>query len=207
MFSGRNGVQNTSFALIDPQGKKLTRGARTPKTLYESPEAFAAALDATAAKYTAAKDIAALPLVRNLRLALNVAAADMRPLIVVRGEDKKDAESLAKKMATLSWKKALVGRSHYVLLSKEESFEGLTPPLGISLIQPDPYGLGGRVLVKFPLEASTKSLEAGLAQAIDQYSVDARGHTDHVREARRKGIDWESAIPVTDSKSERKSRR
>ncbi len=104
VFSGRSGVQNTSFALLTPKGKKITRGARSPKMLYGTPEKFLEALNATSAKYAkSAKALKSLPTVRDLRLALNVAAADMRPLIVIRGKDAKTAATLAKDVAKTAW--------------------------------------------------------------------------------------------------------
>ncbi len=207
VYAGRSGLENTSFALLDPQGKKLTRGGRSPKNLYGTPERFAEALTELSAKYKGAKPVEALPAVRDLRLALNVAAADMRPLVVVRGKDAKSAEALAESVAVLSWSEGVIGRAHYVVLKEGETFEGLEPPLGVSLIQPDPYGLGGEVLVELPAKVKAKTLASDLGKAIGEYSVEAREHSDHVREARRKGIDWESEIPVTDSGKKGRRRR
>lgn len=204
VFAGRSGLENTSFALMDPQGKKLTRGGRSPKNLYGTPERFAEALSELAAKYKDAKPVEALPGLRDLRLALNVAAADMRPLVVVRGKDAKSAGALAESVAALSWTEDLIGRAHYLVMKEGETFEGLEPPLGVSLIQPDPYGLGGKILVELPAKVKAKALASGLGKAIDSYKVEAREHDDHVREARRNGIDWESEIPVTDSKKGRR---
>lgn len=204
MYSGRSGLENTSFALMDPNGKKITRGARSPKMLYSTAAAFAAALVETSSKYAEARDLRALPTLRDLRLALNVSAADMRPLVIVRGKDAKSAEKLGERVAELAWSSDFIGRAHYVILDEETAFEGLTPPLGVSLVQPNPYGLGGSILEEVSATASAKVLQAGLAKVLGAYAVDARTHSEHVREARRKGIDWESEIPVTDT---RKTRR
>ena len=199
VFAGRSGLENTSFALLDPQGKKLTAGSRSPTMTYGEVERFVAALDATAAKYAEkAKPIEALPTVRNLRLALNVAAADMRPLVIVRGKDEAAAKALARKVAKLAWSKELVGEAHYVVLHEPIEFEKLAPELGTSVVQPDPYGLGGKVLLHVKPEADAKALAKALASGFEQHKVEAREHDAHVREARRRGIEWESPVPVSD---------
>lgn len=207
VFAGRSGLENTSFALLDPKGKKITRGSRSPSMTFGSATKLAEALTETAAEYSEeAKEIEALPTVRNLRLALNVAAADMRPLIVIRGKDEKATAKLSAQVAKLSWSKDLVGRSHYVVLHEETTFEELTPEVGVSVIHPDPYGLGGEVLSFAKPSLSgvklAKAIEAGLAK----HQPESREHDDHVREARRKGIEWESEIPVTDKDAKREKR-
>jgi hypothetical protein len=199
VFAGRSGLENTSFALLDPEGKKLTAGSRSPTMTYGAVEGFVEALKSTAAKYADdAKSIDALPTLRDLRLALNVAAADMRPLVVVRGKDKDAAAALARKVAKFAWSKELVGTSHYVVLQAPETFEGLAPELGVSVVLPDPYGLGGKVLAHAKPDADAKALAKALTDGVAQQSVEPREHDDHIREARRRGIEWKSPIPVSD---------
>jgi hypothetical protein len=205
IFSGRNGVQNTSFALLDPKGTKLSRGGRSPKMIYGTAEAFVEALQKTGKKYSAkAKAIKALPTVRNLRLALNVAAADMRPLIIVRGKDAKGAAKLEKLVAKVSWAKDFVGTCHFVVLNEKTTFEGLTPPLGVSLVQPDPYGLGAKTLMKLTPSVTESQLKKALKKALAKYEVASREHRDHIREARRKGIEWKPETEVTDKGGQRR---
>ena len=147
VYEGPNGLQNTVFALLDPDGNKLSRGSRSPSMTYRSVERFVDALEDIGGDYErGAKKIQALPVVKDLRLALNVAAADLRPLVVVRGKNEKEARSLARKLAESAWSKSAIGRFHYVVLSEKTTHEGLTPPLGISIIQPEAYGQGGEIL-------------------------------------------------------------
>ena len=70
----------------------------------------------------------------------------MRPLVVVRGGDLDATVRLERKVAQVAWSDTAVGRFHYVLLGEETTYEGLTPDLGVSVIQPDPYGRGGQLL-------------------------------------------------------------
>ena len=192
---------------MGPDGKKITRGSRSPSQLYETPELFAEALVETAAKYEEeAKPIEALPVLRDLRIALNVAAADMRPLVIVRGESAAEAKKLEQRVATLAWSKETVGLGHYLVLDESTEFEGLAPKLGVSVVQPDPYGLGGKVLSHVAASASEEAALKSISDGIAKHDAKSREHDDHVREARRKGITWESEIPVTDTQKRKKKR-
>lgn len=204
VFSGRSGPQNTSFAILDPEGKKLTRGSRSPSMTFGSPQRFAAGLDEIAGRYEKeAKPIAALPVVRDLRLALNVAAADMRPLVVVRGKDAADAKRLEAEVAKAAWSEGRVGTCHYVVLDAETTFEGLTPEVGVTVVQPDTYGQGGKVLAHVGRDAKSAALTAGIAKGAAAHDVATKEHRAHIREARRRGISWETATPVTDDHAKR----
>ena len=205
VFSGRKGLQNTSFALLDPDGKKISRGGRSASMVFGELEAIEAALKETAEPYSKeAKAIEALPVVRDLRLALNVAAADLRPLIVVRGEDEKKANELAMSVAKFAWSEELIGTCHYVVLFTEETVEDFTPALGVTVVEPDPYGLGGKSLVHVAADAEPKALGKALTKTVEAYEVESREYSAHVREARRRGIRWETEIPVTDTGRRRK---
>ncbi len=190
---------------MSPDGKKITRGSRSPSQTYGGAEEFAAALGKLSESYAKkAKPIEALPTVRDLRLALNVAAADMRPLVVIRGKNAAEAKKLQRLAATTAWSEDVIGTSHYVVLDEETEFEGFKPKLGITVVQPDPYGLGGEVLSHTAPSTDAKKLGASISKGITKHSAESREHKDHVREARRKGIAWESELPVTDTGSKRR---
>lgn len=195
VFTGRNGLQNTTFALLSPDGRKLDRGSRSPMMAYGDASSLTKALLGTAEAYAKQpKAIRALPVVRTLRLGLNVAAADMRPLVILRAKDSRGAERLKQKMAKLAWSEALVGQCHYVVLGEAEEFGGLAPEVGISLVRPDPFGRGGAVPTHAPLGTSTAKLKTWLVDAVSAYQVGSRRHRDHIREGRRRGIHWQPGL-------------
>ena len=72
------------------------------------------------------------------------------------------------------------------------------------MVQPDPYGLGGDVLATRGLTSTTPELAATLAAGVKAFEAAERDHDEHIREARKRGIRWETAIPVTDSHGPRR---
>lgn len=201
ILSGRGALENTVFALLDPSGHALTRGSRSPRMMYGSVDRFVAALQKTAARYRKhAKPIEALPAIKDLRLALNVAAADLRPLVIVRGKDAAAADKLAAKVAEAAWSELSVGRLHYVVLAGKHTYEGLTPKLGVTVVQPETYGRGGEVLAHASSSASAKQLSKQLVNGLCAHDVSDKDYERHVQRGRRNRIWWEYGDP--DSKGQ-----
>ena len=175
---------------------------------YGSAVEFQGALTRIGARYQSkARAIDGLPTLRDLRVSLNVAAADMRPLVVLRADKPAERSRLIAAVAKLVWKEERVGRFHFVVLESEATFEGLAPGQGLTVVQPDPYGLGGAVLARHELGATEPQLATTLDDGLEAFEASTREHDDHVREARRRGIRWETAIPVTDSHGPRRRGR
>ncbi|MFK7740620.1 MAG: hypothetical protein AB8H80_09880 [Planctomycetota bacterium] len=187
------------FALLDPQGKKLTRGSRSPKMTYGSVTRFVAALDEISSRYAdRAKTIQALPVIKNLRLALNVAAADLRPLVILRGRTEDEVNTLSELAASVAWSSIGIGRCHYVVLTEEVTHEGLTPGLGITVVQPETYGRGGKVLAEIDADATTALMQKQLIRGFTAHDVADKHHEQHVANGRRQGIRWTSETKPTD---------
>lgn len=207
ILNGPNGLQNTTFALLDPNGEQLTRGSRSPGMTFKRVERFVDALEETSDTYKEdAKEIQALPILDNLRLALNVAAADLRPLVVVRAKSDKTAQALAQMVAKTAWSKSSVGRFHYVVLSGQASHEGFTPELGVTVVQPEAYGRGGKTLTHVATNASNRAVAKALADGLQAHSPADKEYEQHVRDGLRKRITWETETRDTDRKPGRKNR-
>src|SRR5207249_4511400 len=104
IFTGRSGeLENTTFALLTPKGEKVGRAGRTPDHLYDDGEALADAMKAVALRYKRKEgEKRELPVIKNVRLALDVAACDGLPLaIVVAG--KADLAKLEERVAKVAW--------------------------------------------------------------------------------------------------------
>ena len=201
VFAGRNELQNTVFALLDSDGKKLSRGSRSPEMTFKSVERFVEELNEVSSGHSGAKKIEALPVLKSLRLALNVSAADLRPLVVIRGKDAKAAEKLSASVASIAWSKEAIGRFHYVVLSEEVTQEGLTPELGVSVVQPEVYGRGGEILARVKPNASSRSLSRLLADGLEAHDPPAKDYERHVRNGRREEVRWETETSRLDGES------
>ena len=112
-----------------------------------------------------------LPLLVDVRRALNAARADAQLLVVVHGEGREGDEFEAK-LAQLAWSEELIGRFLYVRASKQTDWsvlEGSTEPRGVGalVVEPGEFGLDGKVLAAVSpggKKLSAKPLLAALGQ-------------------------------------------
>ena len=205
VHSDRDGtLRNTSFGILSPDGKrKLSRTGRSPGMVYATPEELETALReiASSQKTARAKTLAALPELPDLRLALDVAAADLRPLVVAHSTEPAELERMRAHLEAAAWDEALIGRLRYVVVAGEdglEGFEDMKLEPGISVVQPEAYGRGGQVLAHESPKASATRVERLLAKGLAAFDAPAKNTRTHVRDGARQGIEWESAIPVSD---------
>lgn len=122
-----------------------------------------------------------LPLVDNYRLALNIAACDGLPLIVV---SKQDWEM---RLTQYCWESHNLGKAVYVKGPARGQ-------VGAYLVVPDRFGLKAAKTV--PLSEGLSSLEFG--KLLDQHRGAPKDHRDQVRAGMEQGIRWETKVPVTD---------
>jgi hypothetical protein len=84
-FRGRSGqLENTVFCIFSPDGKtKLCRSGRSPKMGFRDSKDMASFMIITSSKYKPKKEITSLPFLEDVRLGLNVASCDLRPLVIL----------------------------------------------------------------------------------------------------------------------------
>lgn len=215
IFVGRSGeLENTTFVLLAPDGKTtISRAGRGPKFLMRGRHGDADELTKiirdTAAKYRPKKKAAALPQTYDMRRALNIAACDKQPLVIVRASSTAKRAVLEKRLAVLAWKDEFVGRFHYAVVDPKadktakptlKEIKDLPSGDGVYVVRPGKFGITGEVIAKLPAKASDEKLHALLLKTDREYTAagTARHHRDHVRDGRRNGIEWETEIPVTD---------
>jgi hypothetical protein len=203
--AGRSGeVENTTFCIFAPDGKRrLTRAGRGPRMLYDGPQDLAASLQRISASYPARKEAKApaLPLVANVRLALDVAACDAQALVVLGARNEAARQRLVNVVAELAWSQEFVGRFVYAVAAapKElEAIEGAAAREGLFVVAPDEFGLKGKVLQHVELTGAKERLTAGLQQGIADFQRPDRSFWAHVKTGHQQGIFWETQIPVTD---------
>lgn len=198
-------LRNTSFGILSSDGKrKLSATGRTPSMVFSTPEAFEAALHRIAGEQKAAskKAIAALPVLADLRLALDVAAADLRPLAILYAPEKKALEKLQDRVAEQAWSEDFIGRLRYVVLDDAkdlEGFEEMNLEPGLSIVEAEAYGRGGQILAHVAAGTKGAALTKAFKTGLGATSAEAKRVRDHQRKARREGIEWETAIPVPET--------
>ncbi len=212
IFIGRSGeLENTTFAILDPEGKRpLVAPGRSPD------RAFRGATDAPAREMAATmREISAyyrkhgkthdsdltLPSNGAPRLALNVAACDNVPLVVLHAASDTERTRLEKRLAPLAWSTELAGRAVYTVLAganelKLDRAPGVKP--GLTVVAPDTYGQSGKVLAEISATASDKELKAALLAALARFTPAEKDSRFHIGEGRQRGVYWKTLLPVTD---------
>jgi hypothetical protein len=215
LWVGRSGeVENTLFTLLSPDGKRtLVHPSRSTRQAFVDAEDMAKSMRRIAAEFEprpdALKSNPPLPLVANVRLALDVAACDDRPLLVLRVKDA-DAKTLEGQVAALAWSEEFLGQFVYV---RAASFEELGPITGggrndgVLIVEPDVYGTKGKVLREIASDEVATHLAKALRAEVSKYQRRDKDFHDHVRKGQLNGIFWETALPVTDPMEKRARER
>jgi hypothetical protein len=184
IFVGRSGrLENTVFALLAPDGSTLlTRPGRSPQAVFADAAAMASGLSWLARGYHGrAAPPSELPRMSDYRLALDVAACDGLPLIVVTSAEAERA------LAAAAWSAQNLGRAVYV----RDSFGGKS---GTFLVVPDQFGLQAAKVQELPANLTAQELSQRLAPW-RQPPKDGRAH---MRAGISRGVRWQTRVPVTD---------
>ncbi|HMP51003.1 MAG TPA: thioredoxin family protein, partial [Candidatus Melainabacteria bacterium] len=100
---GQGDLQNTVFAILDPYGRSIVNGQRSPMRVFRDASDMATYMDKVAAHYRGYGSPTWLPGVDTVRLGLNVAACDNRPLVIVVAATKSERDTLQARMAPTAW--------------------------------------------------------------------------------------------------------
>jgi hypothetical protein len=201
--TGRSGdVENTVFGILAPDGKKrLTRVTRSARHDYADANDLAKDMQRIAKGYTPGKEEPALPWMADLRLGLNVAACDQRPLVILIDGDRATREKLEAKVRALAWSDRFVGRFVFVRVANARGLKNIAPANEDSdflVVQPDRFGQRGTILAQGPATAASDRLGVLLADGEAKHRREAGTFHEHVREGHRLGLFWETVLPVTD---------
>lgn len=228
IFSRQGVLENTVFTLLSPDGKEsLVTAGRSPAWAFggvsgpginEQPEIaiqrMAATMEAIAltfpGKEEVAKQEASLPIIADLRLALNVSAADRQPLVAIYSPDTTQRETLTAELAKIAWSKPFIGKAQYVVVSDPAEFKqvsGFQPESGLVVIQPDTFGLKGQVIQQ--IDVTTKEIELPqiLAEALRRHQPSQLTYDEHRRAGSQAGARWTSKTPNQEQAEGRGGRR
>ena len=199
--TGSSELENTAFCLLAPDGKKkLSRAARGTEQVYADAAAMAADMRRVVGQYSPKAALTSLPLMANPRLALDVAAADGLPLVVIVGKDTGTRQRSHDRLAKLAWTQEFLGRFVYAEAFVKDvlGVPGITVDSGVVVIAPDKFGQKGSVLRQVDASATVDALAEAMRTAMAEYQAPAKTFQTHVREGQRQGVFWETRVPVTD---------
>jgi hypothetical protein len=117
-----------------------------------------------------------LPVMADLRQALNVAAADPCGVIVVVHPSERD-EALEQRLARLAFADPIAGRAYIARLTAPEwarareigQISGGSAAAGVYFVAPDPFGLDGEVWAGIAPDASEERLRTELTAVLDRF--------------------------------------
>ncbi len=209
LYQGRSGqMENSTFALLKSDGKTpLSPISRGPERVFGSSVRMAEAMRLISAKQTTKETPGRLktsPALANLRLAINVAACDNLPLVVLGPAAGPGFEAA---MTDLFFDSPWQGR--FVLCQGNASEMGKLLHLdggkvpAMAVVQADPFGLSGRILARLDPGDKGGKLADTLALGAAGFQATARNFRGHLTAGFEAGAFWETAIPVTDLQENR----
>jgi len=201
-------LENTTFAILAPDGEeKLTATGRGPFHAYRDSEQMAEGMNRIAARFALTNQVRSdqkLPQMKNLDLALNVAASDNLPLIVTIGDKESQLHEVHAQLLPLAWSESLAGQFIYASVldkSKLKPIQGIQDGNSILVVEPDQFGLSGKVLAQFEDGTSPQQIRSKLLDVIENFPRVHKDHDSHVLLGIQLGIEWESVIPESDPQS------
>ncbi|MBA62338.1 MAG: hypothetical protein CMJ76_08220 [Planctomycetaceae bacterium] len=200
-------LPNTVFCLLSPDGKtKLTRPTRGP-SIFRTPENMAIQMKRMASRYqTVVPDsfVAPVPLVDRVDLTMNVAASDNRPMVVFYHPSPPDLQILVESARPVVWDSRLTGQFMYAATSSKEDLKAMvnaSGKAGVYIVEPDEYGVSGKIVRHLAPDNVKESLKRELSQALANFQPFQKNHQQHIRDGYLFGIEWETLIPESDPMS------
>ncbi len=208
-------LENTTFAVLSPDGRRrLARAGRGPQHAWRRPSEMADGLDQIAAGFdrseTAFGSERNLPIMEDVRVAMNVAACDHLPLIVIRGSNAEEIAALSMRLRPVVWSRTLAGQFIFAESRKAEDLariRGLKSDERIVVIRPDAFGASGDRLLGFKPDAAPAQIESDLKKVVAEYEPEILEYRMHLELGIELGVDWKTEIPETDQQSVRARRR
>lgn len=198
-------LENTIFAILDPEGRSIVRGGRSPHMVFQDADDMASRMNEIARYYGSNGNSVPkeLPTIDTVRLAVDVAACDKRPLVIVVGQNDEERKQLAERLAPTAWSEQLIGKLVYTTGSGADlsTIKNAGHTSGYVFVAPGLFGTDGTAMMQLNANASQTELASASKQALSLYRPQVLSHHDHVRAGRQNGIEWQTAIPVTDPHS------
>jgi len=207
IYVNRSGeLDNTVFVLLSPDTKRdLSRAGRGPQFEFHSPSRLATEMKEIASQFPTKKrqsdSVPILPQLKNIRLGINVSSCDGLPAVICYGENESQINGMKNKLSPLAFADSLAGKFVYASTSDKSElatvakFKGET---GFLIVKPGDYGVDGELVKVIDANADADELQSALVNYANGTGRVDKNHRSHVRDGLEKGMNWETAIPVTD---------
>lgn len=171
-------------------------------------DGIAMVMNELAAKYPAKPGseggVPHLPVMADLKQAINVAAADTRGAIALVQPDGGD-QALEERLARLAFEDGIAGRTYIARLTQEDwaqaqevgLVKGASLEAGVFFIAPHEFGLEGEVWEEIPASAPEEKLRTDLVAVLDRFRTEWRklDRKSHVKEGTLCKITWSEYDP------------
>ena len=207
LFTGRTGqLENSVFAILDWTGtKRLTRTGRSPHFVFRDAGSMARGMQEIVEEHGGKEQVSdswlGVPALKDVRLAMNVASCDSQQLVVASAKTDKQAKQLDEQLTKLVWQEGVIGKFLYARSrdTKElASIEGVGKQPGLYVVRPNQFGTEGDVVARIALGAAHEDALKSLRDVAETNTLGSKDARRVIREGTRKGIDWETVVPVTD---------
>lgn len=216
LYTGRTGaLENSVFAILDWTGtEKLTRAGRSPRFAFRDAAAMARGMRRIAEQQAGDAQVSSeqlgVPMIKDVRLAMNVAACDARQLVIAKANTDAQAKELDRQLEGLAWSQGVIGEFAYARsrdASELDSIEGIGDEPGLYVVRPNEFGTAGESVASIELGAKQEDALKTLRECAEANPLGSKDAREIIRKGTRAGVDWKTAVPVTDPHGPRTQER
>ena len=218
IYDFRTPTKNSLFAILDPSAKEhLVKPGRSMRSTFEDAAQMADRMKEITETYPAERVASptklGMPYLKDVRLALNVAACDTQCLVILYAPKQKDRRRLESLLLPLAWDKELIGEFLFVATDKATDLSRVSDTgeaAGLLVVTPGAYGLEGRQVEFVPLDTKPDEARAALVAAAQANRIGSKDSKRHIGLGRKEGVHWEPVLedpgPSRGARSDRRSR-
>ena len=202
IYTFRTATKNSLFAILDPSGEKhLVTPGRSMRNTFSDAEEMAERMGEIAKTYPTSKSphpkALGLPYLKDVRVALNVAACDSQRLVILHARSSSERRKLESMLVSLAWDEELAGRFLYATTAAKDDLARIdvsTESPGLVVVEPDAYGLKARQVAFVELGAKPAAAKKILVAAADGNEMKSKDSKRHIGRGLREGVTWERAV-------------
>lgn len=202
IYEFRTPTKNSLFAILDPAAKEhLVTPGRSMAFTFDDAAHMASRMNEISEGYpdgrTARPAELGLPYLKNVRLAMNVAACDTQCLVILFAPKASQRRRLESLLLPLAWQEGLIGEYLFTVTDNSADLDGVAEAgdaPGLLVVVPDAYGLKARRVAFLPLGTNIKDARAVLIATAEANRMGSKDSKRHIGRGRREGVQWEKLL-------------